>query len=92
MGQDQIHIKNLLLRTIVGINPEERKNKQDVLINLTLYTDHSVAGASDNIEDATNYRTITKQIIRLVEESQFYLVEKTYNESREYRILSKLIN
>jgi FolB domain-containing protein len=26
--------------------------------------------------DAVNYRTITKRVIKLVEESQFYLVEK----------------
>jgi FolB domain-containing protein len=76
MAQDQIHIKDLLLRTIVGINPEERVNKQDVLINITLYTDHRAAGESDNIEDAVNYKTIAKAIIKLVEESQFYLVEK----------------
>ena len=75
MATDQIHIKNLLLRTIIGINEEERRNKQDVLINITLYTDHTTA-ASDDIADTVNYRTITKQTIKLVEESQFNLVEK----------------
>lgn len=73
---DQIHIKDLLLRTIVGINPGERANRQDVLINITLYTDHHAAAASDDIADAVNYRTLTKQIIKLVEDSQFYLIEK----------------
>lgn len=75
MAGDQIHIKDLLLRTIIGLNEEERRNKQDVLINITLYTDHTAA-VSDDVVDTVNYRTITKQIIRLVEESQFYLVEK----------------
>jgi dihydroneopterin aldolase/D-erythro-7,8-dihydroneopterin triphosphate epimerase len=74
--QDLIHIKDLLLRGIIGINPEERVNKQDILINITLYTDHAAAGLSDQIEDAVNYRTITKAIIKLVEETQFNLVEK----------------
>ena len=73
---DQIHIKDLLLRTIIGINEEERRAKQDVLINIVLYADTRAAGASDDIEDAVNYRTITKRIIKLVEESQFLLVEK----------------
>ena len=80
MGQDQIHIHDLLVRTIVGINPEERIKKQDVIINLTLYTDHTAAAASDNIDDAVNYRTLTKQVIELVEESRFYLVEKMAGE------------
>jgi dihydroneopterin aldolase/D-erythro-7,8-dihydroneopterin triphosphate epimerase len=75
-GQDLIHIRDLLLRGIIGINPEERVNKQDILVNITLYTDHTAAGASDRIEDAVNYRTITKEIIELVENSQFFLVEK----------------
>jgi len=73
---DQIQIKDLLLRTIIGINDEERRNRQDVLINITLYADTRVAGASDDIEDAVNYRTITKQVIKRVEESSFNLVEK----------------
>ena len=73
---DQIHIKDLLLRTIIGINDEERRARQDVLINITLYVDVTKAGLSDNIADAVNYRTITKRIISLVETSRFYLVEK----------------
>ncbi len=73
---DRIHIKDLLLRTIIGINDDERRAKQDLLINIVLYADTRAAGASDDIEDAVNYRTITKRIIKLVEDSQFYLVEK----------------
>jgi 2-amino-4-hydroxy-6-hydroxymethyldihydropteridine diphosphokinase len=73
---DQIHIKDLLLRTIIGINEEERRKRQDVLINIVLYADTRKAGVSDDIEDAVNYRTITKRIISLVENSEFYLVEK----------------
>jgi FolB domain-containing protein len=73
---DVILIKDLLLRAIIGINPEERRNRQDVLINITLYVDTRAAGTSDAIEDAVNYRTITKRVIELVEASQFYLVEK----------------
>ena len=73
---DQVQIKDLLLRAIIGINDEERRDRQDVLINIVLYADLRAAGASDQIEDAVNYRTITKRIIKLVEGSQFYLVEK----------------
>ncbi|MBN1220532.1 MAG: dihydroneopterin aldolase [Anaerolineae bacterium] len=75
MPADQIHIKDLLLRTIIGINEDERRNKQDVVINITLYTNHTAA-ASDDIKYTVNYRTITKQIINLVENSHFFLVEK----------------
>ena len=73
---DQIQIKDLLLRTVIGINDEERRNRQDVLINIVLEADTRTAGDSDDIGDAVNYRTITKRIIQLVEGAQFYLVEK----------------
>jgi FolB domain-containing protein len=77
---DEIQIVDLLLRTIIGINEEERRNRQDVLINITLYADIRAAGGSDDISDAVNYRTITKNVIDLVEHSQFYLVEKLATE------------
>jgi 2-amino-4-hydroxy-6-hydroxymethyldihydropteridine diphosphokinase len=73
---DQIQIKDLLLRAIIGINDEERRNRQDVLINIVLYADTRAAGASDDINDAVNYRSITKRVISLVESSRFFLVEK----------------
>jgi len=73
---DQIQIKDLSLRTIIGINEAERRNRQDVLINIVLHADTRPAGASDDIADAVNYRTITKRVIKLVEGSQFFLVEK----------------
>jgi FolB domain-containing protein len=73
---DKILIKDLLLRGIIGINPEERVNKQDILINMVIYTDIRKAAASDDIADAVNYKSITKRIIAHVEESPDYLVEK----------------
>ena len=73
---DQITIRDLHLRTIIGINEEERRNRQDVLINILMDVDMRRAGASDDIGDAVNYRTITKRIIQMVENSRFYLVER----------------
>ena len=76
MGSDRILIRNLLLRGIIGINPEERTNQQDILINMVLFTDIRAAAASDAIEDSTNYKAVTKRIIKHVEASQDFLVEK----------------
>jgi len=73
---DKIIIKDLLLRGIVGINEDERANKQDILINLVIYSDTRPAAASDDISDAVNYRTITKRIIAHVEQSSDFLVER----------------
>jgi len=51
---DKIHIKDLLLRVIIGINDEERRNRQDALINITMLADTRAAGVSDDIADAVN--------------------------------------
>ena len=77
---DRIKITDLHLRAIIGINPDERKNLQDVLINIVLYVDSRPAAESDDISDSANYRTITKEIIKLVESSRFYLIEKLASE------------
>jgi dihydroneopterin aldolase/D-erythro-7,8-dihydroneopterin triphosphate epimerase len=77
---DRIIIKDLFLRTIIGINDGERSNRQDVMINLALDTDTRAAGRSDRIDDAVNYRDITKRVIDLVEGSQYFLVEKMAEE------------
>ena len=71
-----VHIKNLRLRTIIGINDWERKNKQDVIINIKIRFNAARAGQTDCVEDTVNYKTLTKRIIQTVEQSQFYLVEK----------------
>lgn len=77
---DRIHIKDLLLRCIVGINPDERQNKQDVVINLTLFADLAKACTSDDIDDTVNYKTIKNRVVDLVESSSYFLVEKLAEE------------
>jgi dihydroneopterin aldolase/D-erythro-7,8-dihydroneopterin triphosphate epimerase len=72
---DQIHIRDLLVRTILGINDDERTNRQDVLLNVTLDIDARPASRSDDIECAVNYRTLTKQMLEFVEGSSYLLVE-----------------
>ena len=71
-----IRIKNLRLRTYIGINEDEIKNQQDVVINILIHYDAKKATGSDQMEDALNYKTITKAIIGLVEDNRFSLLEK----------------
>jgi dihydroneopterin aldolase/D-erythro-7,8-dihydroneopterin triphosphate epimerase len=73
---DRIEIRDLMIRAIVGINDDERVNRQDVVINLTIWADLGEAGRTDEIDDTINYRTFVKRVIELVEESSFFLVEK----------------
>lgn len=79
-AMDIIEIDNLRLRCIIGFSEHERKDKQDVVISLRIGTDMRAAGKSDNPDDTFNYRTVTKAIIRHVEESEYLLVEKLAHE------------
>jgi FolB domain-containing protein len=76
----KILIRDLDLKCIIGINDPERLVKQDVRINVTLYADLKKACRTDSIDDAVNYRTITKDIISMVESSSFFLLEKLADE------------
>lgn len=73
---DEIFVKDLLVRGIIGINPEERVKLQDIVINMTIFADIRRAAETDDIEDAVNYKSITKRVIEHVETSADYLVEK----------------
>lgn len=75
MSNDKIMIKNLRLRCILGFNDWERRDKQDVIVNITLWANLTHAVHSDSVEDSVNYRTITKQVINLVEDSSHALIE-----------------
>jgi FolB domain-containing protein len=72
---DRILISDLLVRCIIGVRDEERREKKDVVINLSLCADLAKPGKSDRIEDAVDYSAVKKRILRMVENSQFFLVE-----------------
>ncbi|MDX1285621.1 MAG: FolB domain-containing protein, partial [Draconibacterium sp.] len=72
----KIRVKDLLIRTYIGFNPEELVNKQDVLINLEIETKISEAALQeDEPIDIFDYKTITKKIITHVQEGRFKLLE-----------------
>ncbi|MHB0878064.1 MAG: SDR family oxidoreductase [Anaerolineae bacterium] len=72
---DRILICDLLARCIIGVGEEERREKQDVVINITLEADLRPAGASDRFEEAIDYRAVKKRVLSLVEASAFHLIE-----------------
>ncbi|MBR9729246.1 dihydroneopterin triphosphate 2'-epimerase [Shewanella intestini] len=70
-----IRIKNLRLRTYIGIKQEEIDNQQDVIVNVIIHYCAENARNSEDIQAALNYRTITKKIISLIEDNRFSLLE-----------------
>ncbi len=72
---DQILIKDLLVRTVIGIDEHERSRLSDVLVNLVIFTDFSKAAISDDICDCINYATVIHQVEDLVTKAARHTVE-----------------
>ena len=72
---DQVIIKDLLVRGIIGVNDWEREKPQEILINVVIFADLSKAGVSDNIDDSVNYRSVSKKLQERAESAERLTVE-----------------
>lgn len=77
---DKVIIKDLLARGVIGVNDWERKRPQDILINLTLFTDTKRAGETDNLEDCVDYSKMSKKILAYAESAARLTVESLAND------------
>ncbi len=59
---DQVIIKDLLVRGVIGITDRERERPQDILINAILFTEIARAAETDNIADCVDYSKIAKKL------------------------------
>ena len=71
-----ITITNLRLRTFIGFNEEEKNKQQDVVINAEIHYPANNLCLTDDVDNALNYKSICKNIIRHVEGGRFLLLEK----------------
>lgn len=77
---DKVIIKNLLARGIIGVRDWERKRAQDILINITLYTDTQRAAETDDINDCADYSQVTKKVLAHAESAGRFTVEALAND------------
>ena len=77
---DLVYIKNLRIETIIGIYDWEREVKQVVSMDLEMASDIKMAAQTDNIGYALNYKSISKRIIKFVQEQKFKLIESMAEE------------
>ena len=72
----EINVSRLRLRTFIGFNEEERRKKQDVVIDLLIRYRLRDGVLDDRVGDALDYKVVTKAVIDLVENGRFLLLEK----------------
>ena len=75
MSTDIVYVRDLRIETVIGIYDWERQIKQTVVIDLDMASDIAAAAATDNIEQALNYKSIAKRVIDFVGAAEFQLVE-----------------
>ncbi len=72
---DQVIIKDLLVRGVIGITERERERPQDILINVVLFTEIARAAETDNIADCVDYSKIAKKLTAHAESVKRQTVE-----------------
>ena len=62
LPMDQVIIRDLTIRAIIGVYEWERSEPQDILVNLVLYTDLRAAGKSDDAADIIDYAIVAERV------------------------------
>jgi len=77
---DVIEVAGLRLRCVLGVSVEERRDRQDVVIDLTVGTDAAAGARVDSLSGVWDYRAATKAVIAHVESSAYATVERLAEE------------
>ena len=72
---DTITLHDIHAQCILGCYDDERRQKRDVSISVTLHTDIRQAAASDRLDDAINYDALVQNLLDATERSSFQLIE-----------------
>ena len=72
---DTITLHDIHAQCILGCYDDERRQKRDVSISVTLHTDIRQAATSDRLDDAINYDALVQNLLDATERSAFQLIE-----------------
>ncbi len=62
---DKIIVKGLKIYAYHGVNPEEKTDGQNFILDITAYVDLTVPCESDNVDDTVSYAKIIKEAARV---------------------------
>lgn len=75
LGHDVIHLRGLEFYAYHGVLPEEQVLGQRFLIDMDLFSDLSLAGSSDQVEDTIHYGEVYQVIKTCVTGERHQLLE-----------------
>ena len=73
---DKISIKGLKLFAYHGVNPEEKENGQNFVIDLDYYVNIARACQMDTLDDTVSYAKVVQTIRRVFTAEKYDLIER----------------
>jgi FolB domain-containing protein len=75
MTNGWLAVEGIRVRCIIGVGDAERQAPQELIVDYRVRVDFDAAAATDSIEDAVDYRVLTRRMVEAVEASSYRLVE-----------------
>jgi D-erythro-7,8-dihydroneopterin triphosphate epimerase len=72
---DRIFIERLRLRCKIGVTEEERRDPQEVIVDVNMFLDLQRATDTGDLKDTVNYREVREIIADFVSKGEFTLLE-----------------
>lgn len=76
---EKIIIKGLELFAYHGVNPEEKENGQNFILDITVTLNADKAKSTDNVDDTVSYAKIIKTVKAVFCEKSYDLIETAAN-------------
>jgi dihydroneopterin aldolase len=74
-ADDRITLTGLRVRGHHGVYPEERRNGQDFVVDVTLWVDTAAAAESDDVQDTVHYGRLADRVAEVVAGDPVNLLE-----------------
>lgn len=73
---DKILIRDLKIFAYHGVNPEEKENGQNFVLDIDLSVNMNRACQSDNVEDTVSYAKVIKTVKKVFTQEKYDLLER----------------
>jgi dihydroneopterin aldolase len=90
--QDKIFIRGLEVECIIGFIDWERRVKQIIVLDIELPVDCAHTAKTDTVADTLDYKQVVDQVIELIADSKFMLVETMAQKVAELIIQNFSVN
>ncbi len=73
---DKILVRNLKIFAYHGVNPEEKDNGQNFVLDIDAFVDINVPCRTDDVEDTVSYAKIIKETVKIFTSQKDDLLER----------------